>query len=271
MTCDRFASLGTGCVIVALLAGCGDGGSPLVGYRKSGGEWVYVTRDAASGRVAHPINGADASTFEVLLADKYARDKQHVYFKMRPLDKADPSTFVVVSDLVYAYGKDRNRVWLRDLAVRDADPATFETLTFPYARDQSNVFCGTLPMKVHDIDSFEVLQGASSLETAFVKGKPFKEQYGDLEVTQDNPVSYGHGWARDDRACYFGPFELKNADRNSFTVLNDSYAKDKDRVYWCWMQIPLADAKTFMANKIGGMDKDRTFFGPEPRAMPRNN
>jgi hypothetical protein len=272
MTCDRIASLGTGCVIVALLSGCGDGGASLVGYQKSGGEWVYVTWDAGHGRVEHHIKGADTSTFEVLSADNYARDKEHVYFKMLRLDKSDPSTFVVVSDLVYVYGKDRNRVWLRDVVVRDVDPATFETLTFPYARDRSHVFCGTLPMKVHDVDSFEVLQGTSSLDTSFAKGKPFKEQYKDLEVTQDNPISWGHGWARDDRACYFGPFELKNADHNSFTALNDIYAKDKDRVYWCWMQIPLADAKTFKVRKAGGgMDKDRTFLGPEPRVMPRNN
>ena len=126
-------------------------------------------------------------------------------------------------------------------------------------------------MKVHDMDSFEVLQGTSGLDTSFAKGKPFKEQYPDLEVTQENPISWGEGWARDDRACYFGPFELENADHKSFTVLNDEYAKDKDRVYWCWMEIPLADAKTFKANKLIGMDKDRTFLGPEPRVMPRNN
>jgi hypothetical protein len=246
----------------------------LGGYQKSGGAWVYVTWDTGSGRVAHDIKGADASTFEILSADNYARDKEHVYFKMHRLDNADPSTFVVVSDLVYVYGKDRNRVWLRDVLVRDADPATFETLRFPYARDRSHVFCGTLRMKVQDMDSFEVLQGTSSLQTSFAKGKPFNEQYRDLEVTQDNPISWGSGWAHDDRACYFGPFELKNADHNSFTVLSGIYAKDKDRVYWCWMQIPLADAKTFkLRDKISGigMDKDRTFLGPEPRVMPRNN
>lgn len=274
LTYDRIASLVTGCVLVALLSGCGAGGSRSVGYQRSGGEWVYVTSDAGNGRVAHPINGADTSTFEVLSADNYARDKDHVYFKTHRLDNADPSTFVVVSDVVYVYGKDANHVWLRDVLVRDADPATFQTLTFPYARDQSHLFCGSLPMKVHDIDSFEVLHGTSGLHTSFAKGKPLKEQYPDLEVTQDNPISWAGGWAHDDRACFFGPFELKNADRNSFTVLSDIYAKDKDRVYWCWTYVALADAKTFkVRDNITGMgiDKDRTFLGPDPRVVPRNN
>lgn len=271
MTYDRIALLATGCFITAILSGCGDGGPRLVGYKKSGGERVYVTWDAGSGRVEHRIIGADDATFEILSADNYAKDKEHVYFEMHRLDHADPRTFVVASEVAYVYGKDKNRVWLRDVVVRDADPATFETLKFPYARDRTHVFCGTLPMKVRDLDSFEVLRGATFLEGAFTaEGKPFKEQYSDLEVTQDNPVSFGHGWARDGRAYYFGPFELKNADYNSFIVLNDSYAKDTDHVYWCWMQIPLADATTFrVRDNISGMDKDRTFLGPDPRVMPR--
>ncbi len=270
MTCDRIASLGTWCVIIALLSGCADGGFRLDGYQKSGGEWVYVTWDAGHGRVAHKIKGADSSTFEVLLANEYARDEEHVYFRMHRLDNADPATFVVLSDRVCVYGKDRNRVWLQDVVVREADPATFALLTFPYSRDRSQVFCGTLPMKIHDIESFEVLRGSSTFCTAFVKGKPFAEQYKEVEVTQDNPVTTGEGWARDNRACYYGPFALKDADYDSFTVLNGIYAKDKNCVYWCWLPMPLADARTFrVRDESSGMDKDRTFLGPDPRQMPR--
>lgn len=119
MTFDRIGSLGTGCFVIALVSGCGGGRSTSIGYQKSGGEWVYVTSDAGNGRVVHQIKGADTPTFEVLSADNYARDKQHVYFKMHRLDNADPSPFVVVSDDVYVYGKDRYRSPCRCQDIQD--------------------------------------------------------------------------------------------------------------------------------------------------------
>lgn len=272
MRCNHLVAIGIGVLVVGLLSGCREGGFRLTGYQKSGGNWVFVTWNEGSGRVAHTVEGADSETFEIVLKDEYAKDTKSVYFKAKRIEDADPSTFKVETEHPYVYGSDKNRVWLEDIVVRGADPDTFEMLTFPYSRDRSQIYCGTLPMKIQNVDSFEVLDGGSSLRTQFKKGNWLKEQYDEVDVSQDNPLCTGDGWARDDQAYYCGAFEVKDADYGSFTILNRIYSKDKSRVYWHWMPMPQADAKTFQVrDEISGMDKNRTFLGREARRMPRGD
>lgn len=128
------------------------------GYRSDGERVVYVTdkheaielpiHDAAHFEVlaydcarddAHVfcggvVLGADAKTFE-LLGD-YARDRHHVYHRMRVLERAKPHPFRVSGP----YGWDDTRVWHDGAACPDADARTFEPLPSAYARDARHVY-----------------------------------------------------------------------------------------------------------------------------------
>jgi hypothetical protein len=253
--------------LLACLAVC-SGCDFSTGYQETDGEYVYVTYDAGNGRVAHPIEDVDSATFEVLAEDIYAKDAKSVYFRTRRLEVADPKTFVVLSYPYYA--KDANRVYLEDAIVRGADPATFRMLRYPYSRDDSRVFCGSLPMEVHDIDSFEVVQGSSSFESPRMYENaigPPKAENPDEMVSREFPHGIvGSGWARDGVSYYFGPAKIEGADYASFTILNRNYAKDKSAVYFKYNPMPEAHPATFeVIDSISAKDKNHHYLCWEVR------
>jgi len=139
------------------LSGCS------AGYRKIDGKWSYVTWDEGNGYQTYPL-GADEATFEVLENGKYAKDKNKnkVYYQRYPIPEADPATFVLLKGKQYA--KDKDHVYLLEYQVINADPNSFKEIAFPYARDKKNVYCGTVPLDVKNIEEFEVIQSATGYD-----------------------------------------------------------------------------------------------------------
>nr|WP_074860922.1 DKNYY domain-containing protein [Capnocytophaga haemolytica] len=58
-------------------------------------------------------------------------------------------------------------------------------------------------------------------------------------------------YARDKKHCYFQSNRLAGADRESFVVLNPTYAKDKAMVWAFGSRIKEADAASFEACDAG--------------------
>lgn len=114
------------------------------GYKKKGGQWAWVTYDESVGERVKWVMGADPATFEVLEDGQFAKDKAHVYFQGRTINQANPNSFRLLNHATYSM--DEKRVFLDAEIILDADPATFEILAFPYARDKSHLFNGTIPM-----------------------------------------------------------------------------------------------------------------------------
>ncbi|GJM34545.1 MAG: hypothetical protein DHS20C18_35460 [Saprospiraceae bacterium] len=55
---------------------------------------------------------------------------------------------------------DKNFVSIDYYKIYIADPEIFELLKFPYSRDNSSIYCGTLPLETDDIElSIVLLQG----------------------------------------------------------------------------------------------------------------
>lgn len=133
------------------------------GYKKVDGEWSYVTWDEGHGRRVHPLTVDDA-TFSVFKKNKaYAKDKNHVFYQGKVIPDADPSSYNLLKKEFFA--KDKNHVFLFYYKIEGANPETFMELKFPYGKDDKTVFCGTIPMNVHNIDEFKVVRSSKSYAT----------------------------------------------------------------------------------------------------------
>jgi len=173
------------------LSGCS------TGYRKIDGKWSYVTWDEGNGYKTYPL-GADEATFEVLENGKYAKDKNKVYYQRYPMAGADPATFVLLEGKQYA--KDKDHVYLLEYQVINADPNSFTEIALPYARDKKNIYCGTVPLDVKNIEEFEVIKSASMLVTTdkdvFIKEGENKEYSFLKDIPVDTVVTSWGGKAK---------------------------------------------------------------------------
>jgi hypothetical protein len=145
---------------------------------------------------------------------------------------ADPSTFEVLPEVEFA--KDKQRVYVLGYVIPGADPKTFRVIKGPYSRDGSTAYCGNIPMKVQDIDRFEVVRCDGSWETCFDK-RGFLGHFGysleSVTVGAGTPAVTGDGWARDVMYYYYGPVRIVAADYDSFEPIDARRAKDRNHTY----------------------------------------
>ena len=225
----------------------------FTGYSQNGNKVAWHDWNEGTGRNVHYLEGADPVTFRVLAKDSYAKDKTYVWYQTRRLAGADAGTFQVLSDT--NYGKDSSRVYFQDVLIPQADPKTFTLLSFAYSRDNSHVFCGTAPVKVYDINSFEVIMGSNGYQVDYCDPDPLKNE------GKTRSIIGNGGWARDKVAYYYGAHEIEGTDYASFVVINEYYAKDKNKVYYECHTLRDADPATFVVIKrIEGKDKNQKYF-----------
>jgi hypothetical protein len=247
---------------------------PNGGFRVERGKCVYVTVSHAPG--SHPIITrplpADPGSFSVVsprqdatkIALEYAKDANTVFVGALTypyvLRDCDPNTFSILSpDGKYAC--DCSHVYYCGIPLKAADPATFQILQPPYAKDSTHAFAGAAAIPVQDAASFEVVVPGDS-------GFPLFPFGGRLVEHDSLPLktSIG-GWARDKTAYYYADAIVAEADRESFEILNSLHAKDKNHVYYASERhvfiIPGADPSTFQVvgpSLIRGRDKNGEYL-----------
>ena len=162
------------------------------GYQKGNNKWTWVSYDEAAGKRERIIEKADIETFVVLENEKYAKDKNSVYFIGRTIEFAEPNSFEIIND--NGYSKDSKNVYLdRDIII-NSDPKTFSILDWPYSKDRMNVFCGNLPLMISDPNGFEVTKIGSgrttTLKSHFIEINP---DYFWLDTINVNGIITGEG------------------------------------------------------------------------------
>lgn len=180
------------CIIITafllfFLSGC-----LQTGYFKENGKWIYVTYDEGVGRRVQNLN-VDNDTFTILKNKKYAKDKNAVFYEGDVIKDASPNTFEVINDR--GYSKDTNYVFVDFDKVIGANPQTFVYLGYPYSKDDKDVYCGTLPMFVKNIDEFKVTEFGSndkttSSTTFFIESNP---EYAFIDPQKYEGIVYGYG------------------------------------------------------------------------------
>ena len=213
------------CAVCFFTVGC------KPGYKMENGKWAWVSWDEAAGRRVQYLDGAIGATFHVLSDPEYAADEHHVYHRNQIIQNADPASFRRIDR---SYWRDANKVFFDDSEIPGADPETFKPLSkAPWARDKKDVYAGSIALHVRDISTFTILQGV---------------------------------WAKDAKAYYSNSgllvYRTVPCDYQSFVILNESYAKDRNRGYWEGVPIEGSDAASFAATgNFSAKDKFREYAG----------
>ncbi len=156
------------------------------------------------------IVSADAATFGPLANDmtrNYWHDKKNAYYKWKLIPGADGESFIHAG---HDYAFDKNNVYFEDQLLKDADRKTFQILKAYIGRDLNNVFVRSMrATTIKDIKSFELIVVG---EETF--GKDNYQIYV-LRYTLPHPLI---------------PFP--GADLDTFEVVGENYAKDKNKVYY---------------------------------------
>ncbi len=153
---------------------------------------------------------ADAAMFQPLANDdthSYWHDKKNAYHTWNKIPNADGATFTYAG---HNYAYDKNTVFFQHEPLKGADRTTFQPLEMYIGRDTNNVFVrATQVTNIKDLATFEVF---TREEEIFGKDK---EQIYALFYSPPHP---------------FVPFP--NADLETFEVVGEHYAKDKNQVYY---------------------------------------
>jgi hypothetical protein len=181
-------------------------------------ESVYGVDKNAAYLFGRRVVTADPASFRVVdpMHGLYSADKVHAYYEGRVLPSADGATFRRVRD---DWFRDAKRLYWLGHEVVGAEPESFQFfLTPPWERDRNDVYRGYTPVHAED-------------PALFV------------------PINYD--WGRDAKAYYSAslpklhPQFKVDCDYASMVVLDDTYAKDKDRGYFFSYPLPGSDGPTF--------------------------
>lgn len=207
-------------VIILIITGCRERKCGL--YVKEGNTIVYRTCLFPASDFDTELEGVDPRTFVVLpktkdLGLQFARDKHQVYEKGEVLPGLEPSSFQYLgngfirdSDSVHFIGFNKN---IGSNIITNASRNSFKVKKmYPYAEDSNYIFYGPRIMDVNNKDQF---------------------------------VTISTNWAKTDSFYYFEGFKLGKADYNSFEILGEYKAKDKNGIYESAIELDLCTDSIF--------------------------
>jgi len=131
------------------------------------------------------------------------------------------------------YIKNNRYVYFRDIKIKNADPNSFQILNDRYMKDKNNVFYNETKkittVKNADPESFLVVDSDNG------KDKNHFYWYGEMRKGKEPILSQDYGevspYNKDEKFVYYGNQEILGADSETFIVLSQNYAKDKNNVY----------------------------------------
>ncbi|MFA6304739.1 MAG: DKNYY domain-containing protein [Patescibacteria group bacterium] len=200
---------------------------------------LYKTMGGGMGEndvvIAQP--GVDFETFEVIKdnngeATEYAKDKNFNYFKVQKIEGSDVNSFKIFN---YSLAKDNNNIYSYGKILAGADATSFEK--------KQGVLKGYGDYEItyyQDKDSIFLLIGEQRISLLRFDNENFE----DIKILGSN-----HVYAKGKRNIYYlpGPTPvIINADYDSFEVVGDGFAKDKNNVFFYKTIIPFADTVTFV-------------------------
>lgn len=186
------------------------------------------------------IKDADINSFEIMEIGAYSRDKNNIYFtysdvvKMKDVDK---DSFIIREhgfshdkNSVYFYGKKIDGISPKgfkivDLAVNSGEPVTFALLT-----DSKNLY-----KFIYKFDDEEY----NLKKPELVVITNVKVDAPSFELIK----SYTGSYYRDKDSVFYydinknGLIEVEGADRNSFTEMENYFAKDNKNLYYLGKQV----------------------------------
>ena len=195
---------------------------------------------------------------------EYLKENGEIYYEMpyfevkSKVKEADAKSFESFEDrnktvMDSYYGKDNKNVYLLGKKLKNVSPKEFEILNEDYIKDDKNIYkvkleealffssneINTKKISVDglDVKTFRTLENDKEIETNY---------FGDK-----NSVYY----------IYENIDKIKEADRNSFKILDYYIAKDKNNVYYKGKKMENVDSESFKEfGSFIAKDKNRVFY-----------
>lgn len=150
---------------------------------------------------------------------EYSKDKNNVYYHFQKIEGADIKTFEPEG---YSIGKDKMGVYYETRKVNGVDVSSFEVLKNDFFKDKNNVYYKNKKLEIFKPKNFEVI---------------------DYSLVKQNEDLY-YFTEDENNNTKFVPLESKNVDIDTFQILDDDYAKDKNNAYYKGKIFKEADSKT---------------------------
>lgn len=205
--------------VLLLLAACGSSGK----YVRQGDNIFYTYWTFSFGQRYDTVHGADAATFHSV-KDWVGADKDHVFYRDRLVDGADPATLQVERRPLM---RDQNDYYYQATAMHVASVSTFKVLQWFeddfYARDSRYAYYDTVRFEA-DLTTFKVKGIFVAVDCNHVY------RFGKVLPLAD-PATYDECWqgfySRDKAHIWYMGDLVKDADYATFTVDGNSEAHDK--------------------------------------------
>nr|WP_163271693.1 DKNYY domain-containing protein [Dysgonomonas sp. 511] len=159
------------------------------------------------------------------------------------IKKADIKSFTLYTGW---FAKDKNRCYFEGSAFKKADPETFEVLNWAFAKDRNHVYTNRGILKDADPNTFEVLDD------------------GYLRYVWIAPTGFGRDKNHIFHYAYGGKTQiLKDADFDSFVVVDHDFGKDKNSVFWNGRKLKNANPATWINVDIFSTDGENFYAGSD--------
>ena len=195
---------------------------------------------------------------------EYLKENGEIYYEMpyfevkSKVKEADAKSFESFEDrnktvMDSYYGKDNKNVYLLGKKLKNVSPKEFEILNEDYIKDDKNIYKVKLE-QVLFFSSNEINTKKISVDGLDVK--TFRTLENDKEIETNyfgdkNSVYY----------IYENIDKIKEADRNSFKILDYYIAKDKKNVYYKGKKMENVDSESFKEfGSFIAKDKNRVFY-----------
>ena len=195
---------------------------------------------------------------------EYLKENGEIYYEMpyfevkSKVKEADAKSFKSFEDrnktvMDSYYGKDNKNVYLLGKKLKNVSPKEFEILNEDYIKDDKNIYKVKLEEALF-FSSNEINTKKISVDGLNVK--TFRTLENDKEIETNyfgdkNSVYY----------IYENIDKIKEADRNSFKILDYYIAKDKNNVYYKGKKMENVDSESFKEfGSFIAKDKNRVFY-----------
>lgn len=166
------------------------------------------------------VKGADPKTF-VELSKKYAKDSLNIFYRGHKISKRDVSTFRVINHEQRLFTADKNGVYQKNKLIPGSHGPSFKFINFQLAEDKNQMY--------HVAGNYStILKGVDSKTAKVLDCNTCKDRY-----------------IIDKKHVYYEGNLIRDANVNSFQVIEYEYSKDNKHIFYRNRTIKNADYDSF--------------------------
>jgi len=195
---------------------------------------------------------------EISEVEFYAKDKNNVFYGKEIISSADPKTFTLLSIL---FSKDNSTVYHKGEPIQISDTKTFELICGNLAKDKNHIYYGYKIISSKP-ETFDMLSKnyAKDENTVWFFRNMLWERFDTLNVSSaDEFIIIDNRYAKDSKNVYFHGAIIENVNLDYFQILSNIWSKDDKNIYCCSKRCKEADYNTFEVIDDYAKDKNRIY------------